>query len=161
VSVAKYHCFGNGTWALWATGGGGVAGLTVESVTLLDFLRIAPVLLDAGFVAETVPDGTVFAPGEEFDKTWTLRNTGESSWGEFDAALDHRLEFVGGTPMTDLTSVPIPGPVAPGADVVFTVPMTAPDQPGTYRSEWRMTRDSGAGGFGITVWVEIVVETDG
>lgn len=29
----------------------------------------------AGFVAETIPDGTDFDPGEEFTKTWTLENT--------------------------------------------------------------------------------------
>jgi len=32
------------------------------------------------FVSETIPDGTVFAPGATFTKTWRVRNVGACTW---------------------------------------------------------------------------------
>ena len=32
------------------------------------------------FVSETIPDGTVFAPGATFIKTWRVRNVGACTW---------------------------------------------------------------------------------
>ena len=34
----------------------------------------------AYFVAETIPDGTVLSPGEEFTKTWRIKNVGTDTW---------------------------------------------------------------------------------
>jgi len=43
-------------------------------------------------------------------------------------------------------------------DLTYTTSFTAPDAPGTYRSGWSMSRGGVTNTFGITVWVEIVVE---
>ena len=41
------------------------------------------------FIADTIPDGTVMAPGELFVKSWTIRNSGTVPW------LGRRLERQG------------------------------------------------------------------
>jgi len=112
---------------------------------------------DATFVGETVPDGTHFAPGASFTKTWTLRNTGTSTWTR---ACNHRLAFDGGEQFgaPAETLLPEGTTVAPGANYTWSVPMTAPSTPGTYRGYWKMDR-YGTARFGDRVWVEIVVDS--
>ncbi len=39
-------------------------------------------------VSETIPAGTTMTPGEKFEKSWTIRNTGTCEWSrEFDVYL--------------------------------------------------------------------------
>ncbi|MDI7269525.1 MAG: NBR1-Ig-like domain-containing protein, partial [Myxococcota bacterium] len=118
---------------------------------------------NAAFVSESIPDGTHFRPGAGFEKRWTMRNSGTTTWTRGGNYLwtwdgDERLGAAEQTLLPDGVSV------APGATWDWTVPMTAPGAPGTYRGYWRMDR-FGTGRFGIRVWVEIVVDdhadTDG
>ncbi len=102
----------------------------------------------------TVPDGTVFAPGESFTKVWRLKNVGTCAWQNYSLVFDHG-EAMGGP-----VSKPIPGPVLPGQTVDVSVDLTAPSTPGTYRGYWRLRDDKGVI-FGLTngsaFWVEIKV----
>ncbi len=103
------------------------------------------------FVADvTVSDGTVFAPGQTFDKIWRVRNTGTCAWGAGDV-----LAFVGGEAMTTTTAIALPI-TAPGAAADLRVAMTAPTKPGGHTGSWRL---KGAGGafFGATLNVVINV----
>jgi len=111
---------------------------------------------DAEFVSETVPDGTHFLPGEKFVKSWTLRNTGNTTWtreGNYLLAFDSGERFSA----PDQTLLESGAVVAPGATYQWNVEMTAPGQPGTYRGYWIMDR-YGVHRFGDRVWVEIVVD---
>jgi hypothetical protein len=111
---------------------------------------------DADYVSETVPDGTHFGPDESFDKHWTLRNTGNTTWtrgGSYLLTFDGDERFGA----AEQTLLPEGASVAPGATFEFSVPMVAPASPGTYRGYWRMDR-FGTGRFGDRIWVEIVVD---
>ena len=112
------------------------------------------------FVADvTVPDNTVFQPGRTFVKTWRLRNTGTCTWHS-----GYSLVFYTGQQMQGPSSVPLPGPVAPGSTVDLSVTLVAPGTNGTFRGEWRLRSDSGVT-FGLgaqaanSIWVQIRVGT--
>lgn len=106
---------------------------------------------DAQFERDvTVPDGTVFAAGQTFDKVWRLRNTGTCAWG-----TGYQLVFVSGTAMTTNTVVNVPA-TAPGATVDIKVPMTAPTSTGSHTGVWQMRAPNGTF-FGARVSVVINV----
>ena len=110
----------------------------------------------AQFVSDvTVPDGTVFAPGASFNKTWRLKNVGTCTW-----STSYSLVFDSGEKMGGPDSVNLPKSVAPGQTVDVTVSLTAPSSAGTYRGYWKFANASGVR-FGIgsdgtkSWWVEI------
>lgn len=106
---------------------------------------------DAVFVADvTVPDGTVLAAGQTFDKTWRIKNNGTCAWG-----AGYQLVFVRGEAMTASTVKAVPN-TAPGATADLKVAMKAPVAPGTHLGEWRLRSPSGTY-FGHTVSVKINV----
>ncbi|HUS17102.1 MAG TPA: NBR1-Ig-like domain-containing protein [Chloroflexia bacterium] len=114
----------------------------------------------ADFVADvTVPDGTVFEAGEQFIKTWKLKNAGTAPWGTDFCRVQVRGDTLG-APVV----VPLSGTVRPGETVELSLPFTAPDKLGTYTSCWMLRTPSGAP-FGIgtqgnqPIYVEIVVGT--
>jgi len=111
----------------------------------------------ARFIADvTVPDGTIFAPGAAFSKTWRLMNVGTCTW-----TTSYSLVFESGEQMGG-SSVNLPWSVAPGQTVDVTVNLTAPGSYGIYRGYWRF-QNSSAVRFGIGAdgtrswWVEIRV----
>lgn len=98
----------------------------------------------------TIPDNTNMSPGEQFTKTWRVRNSGSCAW---QAGFNFR--FTSGEAMGGST-VALQNAVQPGSETNLSVQMTAPSTPGTYRSNWRMTTASGTF-FGDEVYVLIVV----
>jgi hypothetical protein len=104
------------------------------------------------YVADiTIPDDTVMEPGQSFTKTWRLRNNGSRNWGAgFTAA------FLNGTALTPTTSHPAPSAAA-NSDVNLSIPMTAPNEAGTYTSEWVLKDDQG-NVFGTNFYTRIVVK---
>jgi hypothetical protein len=112
----------------------------------------------AQFVADvTVPDGTRYAPGTTFKKTWRLRNIGTCTW-----TTSYALVFDSGERMGAPATVNFPSNVAPGQSVELSVDMTAPSNAGRYRGYWKL-RNAGGAIFGIgttankSFWVEINV----
>ena len=110
----------------------------------------------ASFVSETVPDGTLFAAGASFEKSWTVRNTGTTTWSK---SAGYRWAFDGGERLggPDFVELAAGETVRPNGTKTWSVSMRAPTGEGTYRSNWRMER-AGAGRFGDRVWAEIVVQ---
>jgi photosystem II stability/assembly factor-like uncharacterized protein len=102
---------------------------------------IAPTGCDrASFVIDVnVPDGTIFAPGAVFSKTWRLKNIGTCAW-----TTDYKAMYYSGEQMSAPTSVNMPLRVAPGATVDLTINMVAPGIPGQYRGFWILANASGA-----------------
>ena len=77
----------------------------------------------AQFIADvTIPDGTSFAPGAAFKKTWRLKNIGTCAWNAADVSLIHDSGEKMGVPAT----VALPTTVNPGQTVDITVDMVAP-----------------------------------
>ncbi|MDX1435664.1 MAG: NBR1-Ig-like domain-containing protein [Anaerolineales bacterium] len=116
----------------------------------------------AEFVSDvTVPDGTTLRLGQEFDKTWRLKNAGSCTWDRH-----YDLVFIKGSPLTAQTVVPLSGPVYPGEVVDLTVQMAAPDKPGSYSGYW-MLRDGDDQHFGIgkgaigMFWIAVDVTESG
>jgi hypothetical protein len=106
---------------------------------------------DAIWVADvTVPDGTEMTPGQDFVKTWMVRNTGSCTWGTGYTLIhgyDERLEGV---------AEPLTTAVAPGEEVEVSVRFRAPSGVGEHRSYWRMQNAAGSA-FGEFLYVAIVV----
>jgi hypothetical protein len=93
----------------------------------------------ATFVADvTVPDDTVFDPGDSFTKTWRLRNAGTCAW-----TSAYALVFVDGRQMKGPDSAPLSGSVNPGQTVDLSVQLVAPNATGTYRGDWMLRNPEG------------------
>ncbi|MBI5030638.1 MAG: hypothetical protein HZB51_08930 [Chloroflexi bacterium] len=105
---------------------------------------------NAVFVADvTVPDGTLLAPGQTFNKIWRVRNAG-CPWGE-----GYQLVFASGEAMTATRVFPLPStPTSQTADLL--IEMTAPTTPGTHSGIWRL-RNANGQLFGTIVTVVIRV----
>jgi hypothetical protein len=100
----------------------------------------------AHFVSDvTVPDGTVFAPGQTFTKTWRLKNTGKCTW-----TTGYSLVFSAGDQMGGPSPISLPSAVAPNQTIDLSVNLTAPNDAGSYRGYWLLKNPSG-GVFGIGV----------
>lgn len=106
----------------------------------------------------TVPDNTVFPPGAEFEAAWRLRNNGTCPWTK-----DYAVTLVGGDAIGIASTVTLDTTVAPGQTEDVSITLTAPEEPGTYRSNWQLSDAEGTV-FGINgavedaFWVQIVVE---
>lgn len=114
----------------------------------------------AGFEDDvSYPDNSILDPGEEFIKTWRLRNTGTCSWNADYAIVFDRGDSLGGPASAALTS----GTVAPEETVEVSVTLKAPDEPGTYQGYWKLRNPAGQV-FGLgkdrdkDFWFKIVVE---
>ena len=111
----------------------------------------------ASFVADvTIADGSYIAPGNTFTKTWRIRNCGTATW-----TTGYKLVWTAGTAMAAQTVVNLPYAVQPGQTVDISVQMTAPQESGSYKSEWMLENESGSR-FGVgancqtPVWAQIV-----
>ena len=99
----------------------------------------------------TVPDGTVMTPGQEFLKTWKIRNTGDCTWGAgYTVVYGGYNDRMNGAPAAITTSV------TPGQEVEVSVQFKAPTKAGEYLSAWRMADPRGYA-FGQFFFVKIIV----
>src|SRR5512142_2557424 len=72
--------------------------------------RAATLCDSAQFVSDlTVPDGSAFAAGAAFTKTWRLWNNGTCTW-----TTSYNLVWVGGDRMSALSPIKLPVNVPPG-----------------------------------------------
>jgi len=125
----------------------------------------APVCNQATFIADiTVTDGTQMSKGQDFTKTWRIKNSGTCTWDE-----DYTVVFSSGTNLANKSSYDLPEDVSPGQTVDISIAMQAPDKNGTYTSNWVIRSDSvttfgvnGSGGSaGVPFFVIIKVGTGG
>jgi hypothetical protein len=92
----------------------------------------------ATFVNETIPDGTQFQPGQQFNKSWTVRNDGNCPWNNA-----YQLIWTGGERMTSVSAIAVPD-TAPGGNATLTIAMAAPTQPGSHVGQWQFRDPRGA-----------------
>jgi hypothetical protein len=106
---------------------------------------------EAIWVADvTVPDGTEMTPGQDFVKTWKVKNSGSCTWGTGYTAI-----YAFGEKMSGVAE-PLTVAVAPNEETEISVRFKAPDATGQYASTWRMANVSGIP-FGQEIYVLIVV----
>jgi len=89
--------------------------------------------------------------GQEFVKTWKIKNTGSCVW---DAG--YGVIFVYGDKMHGLPQ-PLEGTVEVGQEVEISITFMAPYEPGEYTSVWQMANAKGAP-FGKPLYVKILVK---
>lgn len=130
---------------------------TSAPATTAPVFSATPVCDQAQFVKDvTVPDGTTFAPGTLFTKTWRLRNAGTCTWSGYS------LVFESGDAMSGTSPIAV-GTVGPGQEIDLTVNLTAPSTNGSYRGYWRIRNPSGVflpvlnGHQGTSFFVDIKV----
>lgn len=114
----------------------------------------------AKFVKDvTYIDNSEVAPGADFVKTWRLQNDGSCTW-----TTGYAIIFTSGTSMGAPASVPMPASVAPGATVDVSVDLTAPEDGGTYKAEFKLRNASntvfGLGDSAKPFWVQIKVPVE-
>lgn len=103
------------------------------------------------FVSDvSIPDNTQMNPGKPFTKTWKVQNSGSCAW-----EAGFKFQNTGGDAMSGATFT-LPATVASGATYDISVPMTAPNTPGTARGNWRMATANGQL-FGDEVFVVVSV----
>jgi uncharacterized protein (TIGR03437 family) len=130
------------------------------SNTIWLIIRVTGGTDGATFVSETVPDGTLFAPSEAFSKTWRVRNTGQTVWNNYRLVFITRPES--GADSVNLHAAGLADAAvlltSPSQTVDITVPMRAPETPGTYRSYWQLQTPGGTR-FGPQLWTLITVRS--
>lgn len=119
-------------------------------VTLCDKYAWDPETVDVN-----IPDNTPMAPGQEFVKTWKIKNVGACTWDE-----GYEMVFSYGEEM-DGVAQPLGAAIGPGQEVDVSVQFTAPDLPGTYFSVWTLQNARGIpfqGNDNKALYVQIVVQ---
>lgn len=108
---------------------------------------------EASFIADvTVPDGSVMESGQTFEKVWRVRNTGTTTWGS-----GYRFAFAADHQMGGPKAIAVPGlPIKPGQIADVRVNLTAPGEPGSYRSTWQFIDPDGAA-FDYRMYADIQV----
>lgn len=104
----------------------------------------------------TIPDGALMDQGEQFTKTWRVRNNGTCTWGAGYALVFASGELIGG-PMSQ--ALPF---AAPGEIIEISVELTAPAVGGSFTGYWQFQDPQGNSfATGITgnipLWVVISV----
>jgi len=110
---------------------------------------------DINTVDVNIPDNTAMSPGEEFTKTWKIKNTGNCAWGE-----GYKLIFSYGEEMSGAAQ-PFTAAIAPGQEVDVSVTFKAPDLAGTYFSFWTLQNAKGVpflGNDDKALYVQIIVQ---
>jgi hypothetical protein len=124
-----------------------VTNASGTNVALCDSLSIDPTTVDVN-----IPDGTTMTPGQDFIKTWRVKNSGSCPWG-----AGYELVYAGyANPMSGQFQ-PLAEVVQPGQEVELSVQFQAPDEVGEYVSAWQMSNPAGVT-FPEIIFVKIVVQ---
>jgi hypothetical protein len=113
---------------------------------LCDNLTFDPTTVDV-----TILDGSPMTPGQEFVKTWKIKNTGSCAWGDGYILTYSYAERMDGQ------AIPLGTVVQVGQEVDVSVSFKAPTAIGEYTSAWQMANASGAT-FGKALFVKIIVQ---
>ena len=120
------------------------------TVTLCDKYSWDPATVDVN-----IPDNTIMSPGQDFVKTWKIKNIGACTWGE-----GYELVFSYGEEMSG-EAQPLSAAIAPGQEVDVSVQFTAPDLAGSYFSFWTLENDKAIpflGNDNKALYVQILVQ---
>jgi hypothetical protein len=85
-------------------------------------------------VSQTPGDGTAFPRKALFEMHWLVLNIGTATWDVNSA--DYR--YAGGDQLHKASAYDFTQSVAPGSSMDFVVAMQAPDEPGSYATNWQI-----------------------
>src|SRR5512143_3957679 len=114
--------------------------------------------MKASLVEETVPDGTILKPGQQFTKTWRIQNTSTCVWN-----TSYKIVFWDGDLMGGGYVYNFPQQALPGDVVEVPLVLTAPATDGSYKGSWKLQTPGGASfgvGYDSPFWVDIIVSSD-
>ena len=86
---------------------------------------------------EATPPDTHLVSGQQFVKSWRVRNDGQVAWDR-----RYGLRLRGGTAMTSKQRSPLP-PTLPGMEQLLTLELVAPAGPGVFTSYWEAVDPAG------------------
>ena len=124
-----------------------VTNLSGTPEALCDSLTFNPATVDVN-----VPDNTPMTPGQDFIKTWKVKNNGSCEWGP-----GYVLAYAGYSESMSGQFVALTDVVLPGEEVDVSVQFKAPAQAGTYLSAWQMRNPAGVT-FEEIIFVKILVQ---
>lgn len=99
----------------------------------------------------TVPDNSIKAAGEEFIKTWKVKNPGPCTW-----TTGYSIIYGYGERLNGQTTA-LAAEVLPNTEADISITLKAPSAPGTYSSYWRLANNNGSA-FGTFLTVVIIVQ---
>ena len=108
---------------------------------------------DSILVSQSVPDGAEVKAGSSFEQTWELENIGFHTWSDRTLA-----EYSPGCLRPAAERIPVPHTV-PGQRVQLAMTFTAPSEPSTCRSVWKLVEPDGslALPWAHGIWCEVTV----
>jgi len=124
-----------------------VTNLSGTPEALCDSLTFNPATVDVN-----VPDNTPMTPGQDFIKTWKVKNNGACEWGP-----GYVLAYAGYEDQMSGQFVALTDVVLPGEEVDVSVQFQAPSEAGTYLSAWQMRNPAGIT-FEEIIFVKILVQ---
>jgi len=96
-------------------------------------------LVQAGVPIDiSIPDGSVFLPGQEFIKTWRITNGGSCTW-----TMLYKYSYYSGNTIGAHQENRLITEVQPGQAVDISVLFTAPGKAGEFESAWMMQDEAG------------------
>jgi hypothetical protein len=99
-----------------------------------------------------VPDGTIMSPGQDFIKTWRVKNNGNCPWG-----AGYALAYAGYANRMSGQFIALTEVIQPGQEVEVSIQFKAPAQAGEYVSAWQMANPRGVT-FPEAIYVKIIVQ---
>ena len=86
----------------------------------------------------TYPDGAIVTPGQNFTKTWRLKNAGTCTW-----TPSYAVVFSDGNSMNGPSTQALASNVNPGQTIDISVNLTAPAATGDHTGNWKIRDASG------------------
>ena len=117
------------------------------TVALCDSLSYSVATVDVN-----IPDNTVLTPGQDFIKTWKVKNNGSCPWG-----AGYVLSYAGYANQMSGQFIALTEVIQPGQEVEVSVQFSAPDSAGEYLSAWQMKNPQGIT-FPEIIFVKILVQ---
>ena len=109
----------------------------------------------AKFITDvSIPDGSEFAFGESFTKTWRIRNDGDCTW-----TSDYALVFDAGEKMNGASPQLLMGSVGPGDTVDISIDLISPNTPGNYTGNWQIRNTTGKLFAKVYVQIKVIDPT--
>jgi Ig-like domain from next to BRCA1 gene len=147
TSAPQSQQTGTATTATVTTPFAQVTNASGTSIALCDLLSYDPATVDVN-----VPDNTTMTPGQDFIKTWRVKNNGSCPWDP-----DYELVYAGYSDQMSGQFQPLTEVVQPGQEVEISVQFSAPDEAGVYLSAWQMSNPAGIT-FPEPIYVKIIVQ---
>ena len=121
-------------------GGGAVAQLWWDALQLY--------VDDATFITQS--QYPTVNPGENFQIYFEVKNTGTTNWQPASYWLENLQNPLGAD-----TEQPLAQSIAPNENYRWTINLTAPSTPGTYRSQWMISHNGSI--FGPNMFIDVAV----